>query len=809
MSTKQKAREQATKVSTIKHFRQKHRLMLREEASERERCLVCGKHGDDILLGSLYSCTDGCDFVIHNSCSAIPPVLLCKPQQQQQPVLLSCKQKQQQEHHNHFHPQHRLFLERLGYTPCDACGHRNHKNRMAYKCSECSFIIHVTCSFFTPTTSSSSSKTIEAQDQDDHHHPHPLILCDPPPKIYTYNCIALQTPPPLSPLTYPLTLHLRPSFARLHENLLCWACNRKLGTCDTELGGFAYHCFDCKFYLGVACATSLQPTTTTTTTENNEEEDHDQDHRQFTHSHPLILCHNKQQFPIHCYACEQPLGDSVFLCPTCHILIHKSCAQMPREIKHPLHPRHPLTLATRFPYSKPCEGCFSYESQGFAYVCSHCKFNLDVRCAFSKPTTMMSKIRHHPLAFFNKPIHKLICNACHKPCHTPCLRCAWCKLNLHVHCIPTLPPNAVKSRFHRPPLTLIKSPIKDCPYEDDDTEFYCDDCEKRRELARPSYYCRECHYVAHPHCVASEIMRILGEEWLEQEGHRVASEAEEPPSLVLKDFLSSFIVDETNEAQGVFEHYRRDSQRYIAADPKKFQNLDQTTMQIMKMLVLKNKVTIMPWENWNSTSKLIKVNDYMILEKLAPILKALLEKYGYFIGNSGLSRKVKMLYIMTVCDAIHSMCNTKVLDVTANLLVCWFRYFMLGPFAGFEIEFAFDLLMKVVRAHFGLQANIIAVDPNFSGLFVDTAKQYDPPADAAIDSVEELTVIEQDGETNELIEKVVFMKLDKIKLDEEIRKLDKEIRELEKTTEEKRTLHRMWKEWFKKGCGSVGRGGTF
>ncbi|GMQ08719.1 hypothetical protein CsSME_00052324 [Camellia sinensis var. sinensis] len=181
----------------------------------------------------------------------------------------------------------------------------------------------------------------------------------------------------------------------------------------------------------------------------------------------------------------------------------------------------------------------------------------------------------------------------------------------------------------------------------------------------------------------------------------------------------------------------------------------------------------------------------MILENLAPILEALLGKHGDFIGRSGLSRKVKMLYIMTVCDAVHSMCNTKVVDVTANLLVSWCHSFMLGQHAGFEIEFAFDRLRGVARAHFALQANIIPVDPNFAGHLVEIAKHYALVAGPTSNPKKELTVIEQDGgtNTNELNEKAVSIKLAIIKLAEEIR-------ELEKTAEEKRALHRMWKDCF-------------
>ncbi|XP_028122544.1 uncharacterized protein LOC114319692 [Camellia sinensis] len=850
MLTTKNRREMATANGIIEHFRRKHRLDLREEASPTARCEVCRQHGDeDDILGSLYRCTDGCKIVIHKSCSAIPPVLFCKPQQQP-PVLICKKKQQQQEHHNHFHPQHPLFLAHYTYPECYACGRLFPLNVMAYICLEleCSFQIHVRCSFLTPISSSSSSKTIEAQARDDHHHPHPLILCDPPPKIYTYYCSCCclpfneQTPVyvcleeckallhkscaelpsklhhPLHPL-HPLTLLVpsrNPERYDFNEFWACWACHRHWS--------FVYHCFDCKFYLDVACATYLQPTTTAAAAENNEEEDQDQDHRQFTHSHPLILCHNKQQFPIPCCACNLPLGDSVYLCPTCHILIHESCAQMPREIKHPLHPPHPLNLVDDRPSFETCEGCLSHIHSDFAYVCSHCEFNLDVRCAFSKPTTMMSKIHHHPLAFFNETprlMEKLICNACDKPCYNPCFRCAWCELNLHVHCIPTLPPT-VKSRFHRHPLTLVKFPIKDHPDEDDNAEFYCDDCEKHRWLPEPSYYCCECHYVAHPHCVASEIMRILEEEWSEEESHKCASEVEEPPSQILEEFLDSFKGDETKEAQGVFEDYNRASQRgaqgvfegYNRARQRGvFKDYDresqrgstkyrlylgEVTTQVMKMLVSKNKITKMPWENWNSTSKLIKVNNYMILENLASILKALFGKYGDFIGKSGLSRKVKMLYIMTVCDAIDSMCNTKVVDITANVLVSRFHSFMLGQYAGFEIEFAFDRLKRVVRAHFGLQANNIPIDPNCVRLFVEIAKHGDPPTGAAIDSKEELAVIEQDGGTNELNEMVVSsMKLAIIKLDEEIR-------EVEKIVKEKHALRIMWEECFKDAVALLG-----
>ncbi|CAL5361399.1 unnamed protein product [Camellia sinensis] len=80
-------------------------------------------------------------------------------------------------------------------------------------------------------------------------------------------------------------------------------------------------------------------------------------------------------------------------------------------------------------------------------------------------------------------------------------------------------------------------------------------------------------------------------------------------------------------------------------------------------------------------------------------------------------------------------------------------------------------------------------DPNFAGHLVENAKHYALVAGPTLNPEKELTVIEQDGGTNELNEKAVSIRLAIIKLAEEIRGL-------EKTAEEKRALHRMWKDCF-------------
>ncbi|CAL5409094.1 unnamed protein product [Camellia sinensis] len=847
----------ATEEKKIKHFSHKHML----EVSSWERdCRMCNQ---DIPDDPIYYCPIGCLFTIHKSCSSTI---------------------QQSLHHHPFHPHQSLFLsdDIHPHSLCNACGSHS-VNMSAYTCFDCSFTLHVVCASLTPTT-----KTIQSQIQLQPTHPHPLISCDLNNNNnckYTYTCSCCSQPFDDEGSVVHVCLECK---GLLHKT--CAQLPRKIdhpfhpshplfllpqkprffgytcGACSQYKDSFIYHCSDREFYLDIACA-SLSPNPA----ENNEFGQT----RRFSHPHPLILCDNKQKFEICCYACEIPLGDSICFCAQCKVLLHESCADLPHEMKHMFHPMHALTL--RYHRYGKCEACLRHSS-GCFYECSQCQWYMDVRCALSKPKTMMSKIHPHPLALFNKPNYDILCTTCGQFCVTPFFGCVLCHFDLHIYCISILPPT-LKCFNHVHTLTLTRSPIKDYPDEDDDAEFYCDACEERRVLAHPTYYCKDCHYVAHCHCTVSEItmksngkdslrlqqvladfllmsvtftpnggqivvaanltkdrlgqsvqlvhlefrithagggmpeellsqmfggdadaseegisllvsrklrmeaiVHILEEEWSEQESNRGAGQVEEPTSLTLKQFLDSFNGDENKEVQGVFDAYRRDSQGDSSDNPKDSLYLDEASTEIMKILVSKNQVT-MPWENWNSTSKLIKVDDYMILENLAPILGTLFGKYGDFCGMSNLSPKAKMLYIMTVCDAVNSMLSTKVKNITKNVLLSWFHCFMLGHFAGFEIQFASGRLTRVVRSHFGLQADV-STDLTLAKLDEEIGEQR-----ALLDS-KEIIASEQDREIDKLRERIASMQLTSTKVHKEIAELHKKI----KTLEEKCAISRFTEE---------------
>ncbi|KAI7988065.1 hypothetical protein LOK49_LG13G00092 [Camellia lanceoleosa] len=200
---------------------------------------------------------------------------------------------------------------------------------------------------------------------------------------------------------------------------------------------------------------------------------------------------------------------------------------------------------------------------------------------------------------------------------------------------------------------------------------------------------------------------------------------------------------------------------------------------LMKKFVSEVEVTL-PWENWDSTSKVIEDGNYMILENRVSILEALLSKYRDLSRSSRLGTKATMLFIMTVCEAVHDMRSNKIGDITASQLLIWLLSFTLAQHAGFEIQFVIARLTKLVHTHFGLQADYdIPIDLELAKMGVPIATQL-----SVVDS-KELSNIEQDGETDDDLWKKVSLQLTIMKLDEAIEDLKKKIQALLKMQEDR------------------------
>ncbi|KAL7168872.1 hypothetical protein ACSBR2_033991 [Camellia fascicularis] len=314
-----------TKKTIRNHFLHEHPLELNDEMEEYEvTCCVC-KQG--ISDWQHYRCSDDfCTTRIHEyPCSEIPFQI----------------------DHHPLHPHHSsLFASSGSLHPnrCDVCVN-SCGEAFKYKCIDCPFMLDVKCALLTATATKKIQ--FEKQQQQQPNHCHPLILCDMV-KSFDYTCcccdlsidgdcvyVCLQCKGLFHNSCAELPMEIEHHFHSSHPLVLSQSQPISLANlyscsvCRQMLHRLNYVCSKCKFAVDVNCA-RLKP-----------EQGQIQ---QFRHPHPLIFCNNKENFPYTCYVCLLPLADSIYFCPECPALLHKSCADLPQEIEHLLHPHHTLTL---------------------------------------------------------------------------------------------------------------------------------------------------------------------------------------------------------------------------------------------------------------------------------------------------------------------------------------------------------------------------------------------------------------------------------------------------------------------------------
>ncbi|CAL5423506.1 unnamed protein product [Camellia sinensis] len=241
---------------------------------------------------------------------------------------------------------------------------------------------------------------------------------------------------------------------------------------------------------------------------------------------------------------------------------------------------------------------------------------------------------------------------------------------------------------------------------------------------------------------ATDVMKpIYGSTVPVLKGEKFSMRILEPLAVTLKEFLNSYTENENKEMQGLFESYGRDVQEgailskiflSLYEDVDEDRNKIRMAATLMEKFVFEVEVA-RPWENWDSTSKIIKDGNYMIFKNQVSILKDLLFKDEDFSNRSRL--KVR----------------------------------------NFKIKFVIARLAKLVRAHFGLQADLdVLVDLNLAGLVVPFAKQL------VVKDSKELAIIEKNGETNSTQKKVDKLQQTITKLDETIKELGKKKHAFEK-----------------------------
>ncbi|KAH7515358.1 hypothetical protein FEM48_Zijuj10G0018000 [Ziziphus jujuba var. spinosa] len=212
---------------------------------------------------------------------------------------------------------------------CHGCGLENTKDTPIFKCTACSFCLHVQCS--------------QVPDETQHHHFHPqhkLIL----------------------------NLNHNPSGVELR----CYGCRNRIRD------SFFLQCSDSSacpdFILDLECF-FLKPNMIPN-----------------RHHHPLVHFEHIYHNDVICLVCNTPCKEDSFRCVPCNYNIHPQCIPLPSIVDYDDH-IHPLTLTPSFIakdghyYCDICET--SRDPDHGVYLCKECSFVAHFLCALGNDNQFM------------------------------------------------------------------------------------------------------------------------------------------------------------------------------------------------------------------------------------------------------------------------------------------------------------------------------------------------------------------------------------------------------------------------------------
>ncbi|XP_062077016.1 uncharacterized protein LOC133781923 [Humulus lupulus] len=591
---------------------------------------------------------------------------------------------------NHFSHQHSLYLVSWSWdiSPliCGLCNHLiNSWGEKYYECRSCYYWIHKECG--------ESPEHINNSLHDQH----------------------------------PLTLHKKRTSSSSNETTISICCSY----CEKPLGDeYAYSCEECAFYMHISCGSIPLPTITCHGRE-------DQDIVRFScHQRPMMLVEfgggNDVQGN-NCFVCESSWSNPAYSCtiPTCMNFLHKSCAELPQKINHPFHSHQPLQLQITRPQT--CDVCCKKDCRlNFSCPKIGCNFKLGIECAYLR-TTVKCRSHDHLLALVkNASCDNIQCDACLKSYeglqspavgtnyevqHTQSLlfSCMECNYKLHFICGPL--PSIIKYDYHIHYLALVDSLI-----EDESDEYYCDVCEKERNLQFRIYRCNDCKYTAHVHCMISQIMQgIKGETntnnhvelWALGEFRWDWSiemdKAEDHQHQTLGDVMNTLTQEEKKRLTHPvdlffkfgYDHYRDLNSQFDQLGSlenfNKFKEFFQSDYDdFWNEVHYYTSEEGFKVEGKYLRQEVVEVaGKYMVPKTLAPILKTFIHKYGDLDGQSSLSSGMRSVISTLLSIVIDKMCRTKVEDVTMDDLHEW-HFYILGIeyISGFNLNQIRSVLSK-------------------------------------------------------------------------------------------------------------------
>ncbi|KAF2286145.1 hypothetical protein GH714_010929 [Hevea brasiliensis] len=227
----------------------------------------------------------------------------------------------------------------------------------------------------------------------------------------------------------------------------------------------------------------------------------------FSHIHRLIYSENHDE-RVACCGCKKEISGPNYNCAKCSFFLHKRCAELPREIKHPLHSKHPLALfmASTYPSGQGvCDLC-DKSLDNLVYNCSLCQFDLDIQCALQPCVTGTSAgNRGHQFIHLIRSIRvPFTCDACGvEGTQSPYL-CTVCQVMVHKKCIDL--PKTIRITEHAHVITHFYF-----LQESNELAQICGICHAQVDIDHGGYYCSDCGYGVHVNCALQHNIRVEDE----------------------------------------------------------------------------------------------------------------------------------------------------------------------------------------------------------------------------------------------------------------------------------------------------------
>ncbi|KAK9921722.1 hypothetical protein M0R45_030221 [Rubus argutus] len=150
-------------------------------------------------------------------------------------------------------------------------------------------------------------------------------------------------------------------------------------------------------------------------------------------------------------------------------------------------------------------------SQGFAYTCEECAspdsvsktvFYLDLECSVYWENKSLKHDSHVHRLLLNIEWDDVNCSGCGTRSHPFfCFTCKRCNFHLCIPCVKL--PLTATHRYDNHPLKLTYASV-----QNELGEYYCEICEGTRDPNHWFYYCKDCDFDCHPHCILGRYPQV-------------------------------------------------------------------------------------------------------------------------------------------------------------------------------------------------------------------------------------------------------------------------------------------------------------